>query len=122
MEVFDPDKPDEPLGKFALNPYPIHHPEGRDVAFIHLKQEEETLKLMNDLGVDVLHLRDLDKIYEKGDEVSFDGYVVAEPNQAESDQFYMNLKVTSAFTGFIQHIVDNQDAGLITNMTLKCDL
>ena len=42
--------------------------------------------------------------------------------QAESDQFYMNLKVTSAFTGFIQHIVDNQDAGLITNMTLKCDL
>lgn len=87
MEVFDPEKPDEPLGKFALNPYPIHHPEGRDVAFIHLKQEEETLKLMNDLGVDVLHLRDLDKIYEKGDEVSFDGYVVAEPNQAESDQF-----------------------------------
>lgn len=40
----------------------------------------------------------------------------------ENDQLYLNLKVTSTFTGFIQHIVDNQDAGLITNMTPKCDL
>ena len=31
----------EALAKFALNPYPIHHPEGRDIALIHLKQEEE---------------------------------------------------------------------------------
>lgn len=87
LEVFDPENPTEALGKFALNPYPIHHPEGRDIALIHLKQEEESLKIMKDLGVEVLHLRDLDKIYEKGDEVTFDGYVVAEANKADSDEF-----------------------------------
>lgn len=38
LEVYDKHKP---LAKFALNPYPIHHPEGRDLALIHLKQEEE---------------------------------------------------------------------------------
>lgn len=41
LEVYDPEKPKEALAKFALNPYPIHHPEGRDMALIHLKQEEE---------------------------------------------------------------------------------
>lgn len=41
LEVYDPEKPQEALAKFALNPYPIHHPEGRDMALIHLKQEEE---------------------------------------------------------------------------------
>jgi hypothetical protein len=87
LEVFDPENPGEALGKFALNPYPIHHPEGRDVAFIHLKQEEENLRIMKDLGVEVLYLRDLDGIYEKEDEVTFDGYVVAEPNKADSDKF-----------------------------------
>lgn len=76
------------LGKFALNPYPIHHPEGKDIALIHLKQEEETLKILTeDLGVDILRLRDLDEIYDKGDEVTFDGYVVAEANQADSETF-----------------------------------
>ena len=34
------------------------------------------MKVMTDLGVEVLRLRDLDEIYEKGDEVTFDGYVV----------------------------------------------
>ncbi|VEU34088.1 unnamed protein product [Pseudo-nitzschia multistriata] len=76
------------LGKFALNPYPIHHPEGKDVALIHLKQEEEALKILTeDLGVKILRLRDLDEIYDKGDEVTFDGYVVAEANQADSQTF-----------------------------------
>lgn len=86
MEVFDSEDPTEALGRFALNPYPIHHPEGRDIAFIHLKQEEENLKIMKDLGVEIHHLRDLDEIYEKGDEVVFDGYVVAEPNKADSKE------------------------------------
>lgn len=31
----------EPIAKFALNPYPIHHPNGLDVAVIHLKGEDE---------------------------------------------------------------------------------
>lgn len=91
LEVFDNDPETMEtvsLGKFALNPYPIHHPEGKDIALIHLKQEEETLKILTeDLGVDILRLRDLDEIYDKGDEVTFDGYVVAEANQADSETF-----------------------------------
>ena len=47
LEVFDPQKPQEALAKFALNPYPIHHPEGRDIALIHLKQEEEGTLIVN---------------------------------------------------------------------------
>jgi len=88
LEVFDNEQ-DQPrsLGKFGVNPYPIHHPEGRDVAFIHLKKEDESLRIMKDLGVNVLHLRDLDEIYEKGDEVTFDGYVVAEANTADTPNF-----------------------------------
>mmetsp|Transcript_30428 Transcript_30428/g.63803 ORF Transcript_30428/g.63803 Transcript_30428/m.63803 type:complete len:402 (-) Transcript_30428:3008-4213(-) len=91
LEVFDNDPETMKtvsLGKFALNPYPIHHPEGKDIALIHLKQEEETLKMLtDDLGVEILRLRDLDEIYDKGDEVTFDGYVVAEPNQADRETF-----------------------------------
>lgn len=30
-----------PVAKFALNPYPIHHPNGLDVAVIHLKGEDD---------------------------------------------------------------------------------
>ena len=86
MDVFDPLTPGESLGKFALNPYPIHHPEERDLAFIHLKQEEESLKIMEGLGVEVLHLRDLEGIYEKGDQVTFDGYVVAESDAANKER------------------------------------
>mmetsp|Transcript_105421 Transcript_105421/g.157820 ORF Transcript_105421/g.157820 Transcript_105421/m.157820 type:complete len:456 (-) Transcript_105421:276-1643(-) len=87
LEVIDAENPGVALGKVALNPYPIHHPEGRDVALIHLKQEEENLKILKNLGVDVLYLRDLDDIYEKHDEVTFEGYVVAEPNRADSQDF-----------------------------------
>lgn len=87
LEVVDSENPGEPLGKFALNPYPIHHPEGKDIAFIHLNREEASLKLMQDLGVEILYLRDLDEIYKKGDEVTFDGYVVAEENTADREKF-----------------------------------
>lgn len=87
LEVLDPDNAGVSLGKFALNPYPIHHPEGRDVALIHLKEEETSLKTMQQLGVEILHLRDLEEIYEKGDEVIFDGYVVGEPNTADEESF-----------------------------------
>jgi hypothetical protein len=59
-----------------LNPYPIHHPEGKDVALIHLKDEEASLKILQDLGVEILFMRDEDEIYEKGDKVIFDGYIV----------------------------------------------
>jgi hypothetical protein len=42
---------------------------------------------MKELGVEVLYLRDLNEIYEKGDEVSFDGYAVAEANVADRESF-----------------------------------
>lgn len=31
----------EPIAKFGLSPYPIHHPNGLDIAVIHLKGEDE---------------------------------------------------------------------------------
>lgn len=97
LEVFDEENPEKgALGKFALNPYPIHHPEGRDVALIHLKDEDANLKLMKELGVEVLYLRDLDEIYEKGDEVTFDGYVVAEPNKVDSQSLDQATKNKSS--------------------------
>jgi hypothetical protein len=40
LEIFDPDQPEIALAKFALSPFPIHHPNGMDLAIIHLKQEE----------------------------------------------------------------------------------
>ncbi|NKB42827.1 MAG: S8 family serine peptidase [Alphaproteobacteria bacterium] len=40
----------------------------------------------------------------------------------ESDQFHLNLELQSGFTGFAQHIVDNEIGGVLTNMTAKCDL
>jgi hypothetical protein len=77
LEVYDNEStPPKSLAKFALNPYPIHHPEGKDVALIHLKDEDASLKLMQGLGVEILYMRNEDEIYEKGDTVVFDGYVV----------------------------------------------
>ena len=73
------------LAKFALNPYPIHHPEGKDVALIHLKDEDSSLKLLQDLGVEILYMRDEDEIYEKGDKVTFDGYVVTSPTTGDGE-------------------------------------
>ncbi len=40
----------------------------------------------------------------------------------DSTQFHLNLEMQSSFTGFAQHIVDNQTGGVLTNMTAKCDL
>lgn len=40
---------------------------------------------MKQLGVRIHNLRDFDEIYNKGDEVAFDGYVVAEQNKADYD-------------------------------------
>lgn len=40
----------------------------------------------------------------------------------DSNQFHLNLEMQSSFTGFAQHIVDNQTGGVLTNMTAKCDL
>jgi hypothetical protein len=87
LEVYDPDKPDEALAKLALNSEPFHHPEGRDIALIHFREEKSSLKILRSLGVDALHLRDPDKLYQKGEVVDFDGFVVSERNAADSENF-----------------------------------
>lgn len=68
----------EPLATFGLNPYPIHHPSEMDVAVIHLKQEDTALKHMQSMGVEMMHLRDDETLFDKGDEVLFDGFELAE--------------------------------------------
>lgn len=86
LEVFDPSQPDGPaLAKFALHNTPFHHPEGVDMAILHLQEEAGSLKIMRRLGVEKLYLRDIKKIFEKGEQLFFDGFVVTEPNTADTE-------------------------------------
>lgn len=87
LEVYDSDKPDEVLAKLPLNSEPFHHPEGRDIALIHFREEKSSLKVLKSLGVEVLHLRAPDKLYQKGETVEFDGYVVSERTAADSKSY-----------------------------------
>lgn len=80
LEVFDGPAhlEQKPLVKLALHPTPFHHPEGRDISLIHLKDEESSLNLLNKIGVDILYLRDTEKLFQKGETMTFDGYAVEE--------------------------------------------
>lgn len=40
----------------------------------------------------------------------------------DDGQFHLNFVLNAGFTGFAQHIVTNQDAGVLTDMTAKCVL
>jgi hypothetical protein len=40
----------------------------------------------------------------------------------EPGQYHVNMSLLAGFEGFAQHLVDNEAADLITNMTAKCDL
>ncbi|KAL7575915.1 hypothetical protein ACA910_000715 [Epithemia clementina (nom. ined.)] len=74
LDVFD--APGNSIGSFPLEAEPFHHPEGRDVALAHFSDEPETLPKLRKLGVEVLHLRNDDDLYEKGESMVFDGYAV----------------------------------------------
>jgi len=87
LEVYDPAFPQEPQAKLELNSDPYHHPEGRDLALLHFREEKESLKLLKSLGVDILYLRSNDKRFEKDEQVEFDGFVVTERNPADSENF-----------------------------------
>lgn len=90
LEVYDSDReenPEEPLAKLALNSEPFHHPEGRDIALIHFREEDSSLKLLKKVGVDMLHLRDPEKLFQKGEKMVFDGFVVSVRNKADSEDF-----------------------------------
>mmetsp|Transcript_2898 Transcript_2898/g.3404 ORF Transcript_2898/g.3404 Transcript_2898/m.3404 type:complete len:474 (+) Transcript_2898:117-1538(+) len=82
----------EPLAVFALNPYPIHHPGEMDLAVVHLKQEETALKHMTNLGIEMLHLTDNDKIFDQGDEVFFDGFEIAEEHYSQMERLDEELQ------------------------------
>jgi len=73
----------EPLLKLALHPTPYHHPEGRDISLIHLKDEESVLPLLKNLGVDMLYPREKEKLFKKGEAMYFDGYAVEEPGSLQ---------------------------------------
>ena len=96
LEVFDPEKPEEALAKLALSKNVFHHPEGRDIALIHFQQEQSSLKLLKNLGVDVLHMRDRDRLFKKGEKMMFDGFVVSEPNNADNKEYANAAKKSDA--------------------------
>ena len=75
LEVYDPETA-ESLAKFALNPYAIHHPQEMDLAIIHFKQEDATLRHLRNLGVEIMYLRDKEKEFENGEEVTFEGFAI----------------------------------------------
>ena len=82
----------KPVAKFALNPYPIHHPTEMDLAVIHLKQEEEALKQMMKLGIQPLNLptahdfeNDDSPVFEAGEKVLFQGFEVYEANMTDQE-------------------------------------
>jgi hypothetical protein len=89
LEVVCPSNPaSQPLAKFALNPYPIHHPDGLDLAVIHLKQEEDSLKLMENLGVEMLYLRDFKKDEPFiGESLNFEGFQIGQMDLVDSQEF-----------------------------------
>lgn len=66
------------LATFALNPYPIHHPNDMDLALVHLKSEAGSLQHMQSLGVKMLHLTENDTTFDKNDEVFFQGFEITD--------------------------------------------
>lgn len=94
LEVYDPAKPKEALAKFALNKDIFHHPEGRDIALIHFQEEQSSLNLLKRLGVNILHLRDKGKLYQKGEDMFFDGFVVSEQNPTDREDFRKEMEAS----------------------------
>lgn len=83
----------KPLAKFALNPYPIHHPNEMDVAVIHLKEEDAVLKHMMKLGVQPLNLPTMyelensdDPVFQPNERFLFQGYEVYEDDKVEKTE------------------------------------
>lgn len=93
LEVYEGEKA---LAKVALNREVFHHPEGRDIALIHLQDDEaSSLKLLSDLGVEALTLRDPERLYEKGEELLFSGFTVSEPNATDQATFTSKNEIES---------------------------
>ena len=87
--------------KFALNPYPIHHPSEMDVSIIHLKQEEAALKHMESLGIKALHLPTMhelntsdEPVFTPGEQTLFQGFEVYEANPTDQESLSQNTSQT----------------------------
>lgn len=74
------------LATFALNPYPIHHPNDMDLALIHLKSETGALQQMQSLGVTMLHLTENDTTFDKNDKVFFQGFEITDEHYETLEQ------------------------------------
>jgi len=91
LDVINSNK--ESLARFACNPYPLHHPQGLDLAIIHLKDEEATLKQMERLGVERLYLRQSSEDFKVDEPYLFDGYEITEQDNSlkELDRDNLNF-------------------------------
>lgn len=76
---------EDPLATFALNPCPIHHPYQMDLAVVHLKDEEVALIHMEELGVEIMRLSNVEKQFEKNDQVFFEGFELDEVDYQEEN-------------------------------------
>jgi hypothetical protein len=94
LEVHDEGSSGRALASLDLTPQPFHHPESRDIALIHFREEKSALTTLKELGVQIHYLRDKDKLFQKGEYMSFDGYVVSERNLADR-QTYQREKASS---------------------------
>lgn len=83
LDVICSTKPGVSLAKFALNPYPIHHPENMDLSIIHLKNENAALNHIMDLGVQTLHLRDTKEDLRKNESFFFTGFEITEDSATD---------------------------------------
>lgn len=81
--VYDTERQSEALATLEVDSQPFHHPEGRDLALLHFRNENEALDILRDLGVQILFLRDREKIYNKGEVMDFDGFVVGQPDAVD---------------------------------------
>jgi hypothetical protein len=83
LGVYDTDQQTEALVTIDVNSQPFHHPEGRDIALLHFRDEEQALDTLREFGVETLFLRGHDKQYQKGEVVDFDGFVVGQPDAVD---------------------------------------
>jgi hypothetical protein len=92
LGVYDTDDQSDALATFTVNSQPYHHPEGRDIALLHFRDENESLDTLRNLGVHTLFLRDPDKIYNKGEVMDFDGFVVGQQDAIDGAEYKHETK------------------------------
>ena len=80
------DGPGNSIASIPLDAEPFHHPEGRDVALAHFQNEKEVLGRLKKLGVEILHPRKSDDLYEKGENILFEGYAIADDGTEQPQQ------------------------------------